>query len=124
VQQGYLAAYSPWQLWRDDLAAARRNLFARTETYDEVLARVNRFDFNTVQRREALRATGILWGFSEATAERDDAETCAAPCAGRILTELDTDAIETHHGWFCNEDCHISVDGMWCCKPEKREGLL
>lgn len=123
VQQGYLAAFSPWTLWRDDLARARRNLFARTEHLDELLPRLDRFGIREPQRRDTIRATGTLWGFSQATAERDDAETCTATCAGRILTELDDDAVDTWHGWFCNEDCHLSYDGMHCCKAEKREGL-
>ena len=113
VQQGYLAAFSPWSLWRDDLAAARRNLFARTESFTEVVGRLDRFGVPEPQRRGCIRATGTLWGFKEATAEEDDAQECAAPCAGRILTDRDPDAIrcdESPQTWFCNDDCRTSYE--------------
>jgi hypothetical protein len=111
VSCGYMAAYSPWLLWRDDLKLARRNLFARTETLEAAVERLDRFRIVNPQRSDALKATGVLFGYSQATAEEPDAEECQAPCAGRILTERDHLAVETHYGWFCNDDCHLSYTG-------------
>jgi hypothetical protein len=119
VSCGYMAAYSPWLLWRDDLKLARRNLFARTETYESIVDRLDRFGIVNPQRKDTLKAAGVLFGYSQATAEEPDAEECAAPCAGRILTMRDDDAVETWHGWFCNDDCHLSYDRGACCRPER-----
>ena len=123
VSSGYMSAFNPHALWRDDLRKAKQSLVARTLGLDEATDRAGRFGLEGLQRRRFLMDCGVLWGFKEATAERDDAQECIA-CNARILSDVDEQAYQTHHGWVCNDDCHITYGGSNCCAAERREGLL
>ena len=108
VMVGYAVAFD----LTDDgpLVDARNTVFAAALPLEEIDKKFTWLATGGFQRRpDVWHRAGILWGWKQATAERQDAQECAF-CEQRILTDSDTEAFKCrNHGWLCNDDCRRTM---------------
>lgn len=117
---GFTATFTDDDVFTDALTDARGTMFAAAHNVGDTAARLRMFNRNLEPRRAAsiMHASGVLYGWKQGTAERDDAAECVV-CDARILTRLDDEAVECYGtGWFCDQNCHQSYDAGQCCAPE------
>jgi hypothetical protein len=112
---GFMAAFVDTDVLRDVLTDAEKSWVAAPYPFDQAIARYSMLGSGTMAGVTAmLHDSGVLTGFSDATAERPDAVSCTG-CERRILTDDVTDAEECgRHGW-CHIDCRTSIcrAGLW-----------
>ena len=116
VNVGILAAVLPTAapLYTDQYKAARDKLFARAYPVDELgyLRMLPADDRSQLMIESIYRASGVLFGWKQATAELPDADECMA-CEQRVLAADCERAVHCrYHGTFCDEDCARTV-----CEP-------
>ena len=70
------------------------------------------------QRNEVAFASGVLYGYAEATDDRDDAADCFV-CTKRVCKDLD-DYSECMCGVFCTDaDCNLNENHTEDCRYER-----
>ena len=97
---------------RDVRVEAAQTPYATCGSLSLVKATLTWLPIPAAEVEQAAWASGVLWGFRQATDDQDDAEVCSA-CDQRVLTQRDELACSCDdHGWFWSPDCQRSL-----CNP-------
>lgn len=120
VNLGYLAALSEAAVWQTPLREARDEWFARALPYEQVKPLLGMLPLAPHRLTRKFLASGVLYGFHQATARRPDASECSA-CGGRVLFLTD-DNLRTcaYHGTFCDQDCADLVCHPVCQRNDEQ----
>ena len=104
------------------LRVAEAVYFATKNTYADIVktfALTHKFTHGA-QRAAILESSGVLYGYAEFTADRDDAEDCFV-CGNRICTDLD-DYGHCECGFYCPAgDCGEPGDHTRECRVAEAE---